>query len=178
MIYLLLIVSLINVSNSDKFEIDKDIIRKLFYFSIESEDSLKIFEKKLKESQNRVDSNFLNAYYGAFLTLVAKHAINPYKKYYKLKEGLDLLKYSIQNEPEKLEYRFLRLSILNYVPSFLGFDDIFFDDYRKIKILIMKKDYTEINREIQRGIVEFLMRSEKISTQEKKLLIEIYKHFE
>lgn len=156
----------------------KEKIRRLFYFSIESKDTLKIFEKQLKEFQNKVDKNFFLAYNGAYLTLVAKHAINPYTKYFRLKDGLKLISNAIQNQPESLEFRFLRLSVLNYLPSFLGYDDLFFDDYEKIIELIQKKDYSEVDKQTQKGILEFLLRSSKLNSEQKKVVNKIYQGFE
>lgn len=156
----------------------KEKIRRLFYFSIESKDTLKIFERQLKEFQNKVDKNFFLAYNGAYLTLVAKHAINPYTKYFRLKDGLKLISNAIQNQPESLEFRFLRLSVLNYLPSFLGYDDLFFDDYEKIIELIQKKDYSEVDKQTQKGILEFLLRSSKLNSEQKKVVNKIYQGFE
>ncbi|MCM8809974.1 MAG: hypothetical protein NC934_07430 [Candidatus Omnitrophica bacterium] len=177
MISIILIFIFLFKSFPDYNSSEKELIRRLFYFSIESKDTLKIFEDKLKKIDKELDSNFKDAYYGAYLTLVAKHSINPYTKYFKLKEGLEFLNKSIKNDPEKLEFRFLRLSILNYVPSFLGFDNFFYEDYRQIKNLIIKKDYTELDRKIHKGILEFLLRSQKISEDEKHFLGNIYKDF-
>lgn len=156
----------------------KEKIRKLFYFSIESKDTLKIFEKQLKELQNKVDQNFFLAYSGAYLTLVAKHSNNLYTKYFRLKDGLKLISDAIQNQPESLEFRFLRLSVLNYLPSLLGYDDLFFDDYEKIIELIQKKDYSEVDKQTQKGILEFLIRSSKLNQQQKKAVSKIYQGFE
>jgi hypothetical protein len=161
------------------FETDrKDEIRRLFYFSVESVDSLKKFENHLKSLRRKLDESFSLAYSGAYLTLVAKHSINPYTKYYKLKEGLELLDRAIQLEPDNLEYRFIRLSVLNYVPSFLGFDDKFFDDYEKAFALLKKKDLSSVDKQTQKGIIEFLMRSKKLNSSQKSELKKLYKEFE
>jgi len=156
----------------------KDEIRRLFYFSVESIDSLKKFENQLKSFNQKFDESFSLAYRGAYLTLVAKHSINPYTKYFKLKEGLELLDQSIKLKPSNLEYRFIRLSVLNYVPSFLGFDDKFFEDYRKTIELLKKKDFTQIDRQKQKGIIEFLMRSKKLNASQKAEVKILYKEFE
>lgn len=173
---LILVFLLINISLG--FEIEKkEEIRRLFYFSVESIDSLKIFEKTLKSLSPRFDDGFLLAYNGAYLTLVAKHSINPYTKYYKLKEGLELLDKAIQKQPENLEFRFIRLSILNYVPSFLGFDEIFIKDYEKAVYILKKKDFTSVDKKTQIGMIEFLMRSKKLRTSQKSTLEKLYLEF-
>ncbi|MCR4417078.1 MAG: hypothetical protein NUV92_04975 [Ignavibacteria bacterium] len=156
----------------------KNEVRKLFYYSVESTDSLKKFETELKKLNSKIDENFLLAYNGAYLTLVAKHSINPYTKYYKLKEGLELIGEAIQREPNNLEYRFIRLSILNYVPSFLGFDDLFFEDFEKANQLIRQKDYSIVDKQTQKGIIEFLLRSKKLNSVQKSELKKLYKDFE
>jgi tetratricopeptide (TPR) repeat protein len=161
------------------YDIDrKDEIRRLFYFAVESVDSLKNFEKKLKNLNQKLDRSFLLAYNGAYLTLVAKHSFNPYTKYFKLKEGIELLEQAIQQQPDNLEFRFIRISILNYVPSLLGFDEIFFQDYEKAFELLNKKDFKLIDKQTQKGIIEFLMRSKKLSPAQKSELNKLYKEFE
>lgn len=174
----LVIISLFSLSASANEFGQKDRIRRLFYFSIESKDTLKIFEKQLKEFQKNLDKNFFLAYNGAYLTLVAKHAINPYTKYFRLRDGLKLISNAIQNQPESLEFRFLRLSVLNYLPSFLGYDDMFFDDYEKIIELIKKKNYSEVDKQTQKGILEFLIRSSKLNQEQKRVVNKIYQGFE
>lgn len=171
----LFILFILLINNSPGFEIGKrEEIRKLFYFSVESKDSLKIFEKKLKSLNPKFDEGFYLAYNGAYLTLVAKHSINPYTKYYKLKEGLELLESAIQKQPENLEFRFIRLSILNYVPSFLGYDEIFLEDYEKVLTLLQKKDFTAVDKRTQIGMIEFLLRSKKLNTFHKSTLEKLY----
>lgn len=155
----------------------KEKIRRLFYSSIESKDTLNIFGEQLKELQSKVDENFFLAYHGAYLTLVAKHSLNPYTKYFKLKDGIKLLNKTIQKQPESLEFRFLRLSILNYLPPFLGYDDWFFEDYEKIIVLIKKKDFSEVDKQTQKGILEFLLRSSKLNFEHKKTINKIYQDF-
>lgn len=156
---------------------EKESVRKLFYFSIQSKDMLKKFETYLKGSQQKLDRDFFIAYNGAYLTLVAKHAINPYTKYFRLKDGLELIGNSIQNKPDNLEYRFLRLSVLNYVPSFLGYDHLFYNDFEKIVELIGKKDYSEVDKNTQKGILEFLLRSSKLNEEQKKIVRKMYQEF-
>ncbi|MGB9664291.1 MAG: hypothetical protein ACPL25_05145 [Ignavibacteria bacterium] len=173
---LILVILLINISSG--FEIGKkEEIRRLFYFSVESTDSLKIFEKKLKSLSPKFDEVFSLAYNGAYLTLVAKHSINPYTKYYKLKEGLELLDSAIQKQPDNLEFRFIRLSILNYVPSFLGYDEIFLKDFEKTFALLQKKDFTSVDKLTQIGMIEFLMQSKKLNAHHKSTLEKLYLEF-
>lgn len=176
MIIIILIFLVTNFSYAI-YDDKKDEIRRLYFYSVESEDTLKKFEKYLSKLNHEFDRNFLLAYQGAYLTLVAKHSINLYTKYYRLKDGLELLNKAIQKDPDNLEFRFIRISILNYVPSFLGFDDLFVKDYDKAIELLKLKDFRLVNKDTQKGIIEFLLRSSKVDSSSKVKLKEIYKDF-
>lgn len=166
--YLLILIFLLN-SFTFGTEIN-DYVRRLFYYSVESKDSLKKFEKILNKIQNSSDKSFYNLYKGAYYTLIAKHSFNPYTKYVNLKKGLEYIGQAISEKEDDLEYRFVRLSILNYVPSFLGYDDVFFKDFEKTISLIERMNFEKVDKKTQIGILEFLIRSKKISDYKKPYL--------
>ncbi len=99
-------------------------IRKLFYEAVES-------EEKLEELENFFNKNFtdkafiyhpiLLAYTGAIDALKAKHAFNPFTKFSRVLSSLNTLERAVNREPNNLEIRFIRFSILHNLPGFLGY---------------------------------------------------------
>ncbi|MBI5807230.1 MAG: hypothetical protein HZA74_02405 [Ignavibacteriales bacterium] len=65
-------------------------------------------------------------------------------------------------DPDNLEIRFMRFSILHYVPSFLGYNSEKENDAAVIVKLLMRKDYSILDSEIQKGIAEFMINSKRL----------------
>jgi hypothetical protein len=87
---------------------------------------------------------------------------------------MELLSKAVEQSPENLEIRFIRFAILHHIPGFLGHSIEKQEDAEKIYSLIQKKDYTYINSEIQQGIAEFLVSTERISKDKINNLLKIY----
>ena len=141
-------------------------IRETFYGAVESES---LTEKLLAYleglSSNRVEdlSPLLLGYYGATETLIAKHAFNPFRKLSKLNDGLEKIAKAIKQNPDNLEIRFLRFSILHYIPGFLGFSKEREEDLKSIYSLLLQKDYSQLEFTIQKGIIEFMLESKRLN---------------
>lgn len=151
----------------DELPADKvEFIRTIFYEAVESSDKndemYEYIEKAIKN--HRGNSAFLTAYLGASETLVAKHSYNPYTKWNSLNKGLEKIGGSINKYRESLELRFLRFSILHYLPGFLGFSKERNEDLASLYSLLLKRDYEEVSYEVQEGIINFLIESERLTT--------------
>lgn len=144
-------------------------IRRLFYAGVEDEDKAAELLQLLTSAYTplRLEQEpLLLAYYGSGITLIAKHSYNPYTKWNKLKEGLAVLERSIAKDKENLEIRFLRFSILHYLPGFLGFSSERNSDRDKLVELIRLGKYGNIGNKLSRGVINFLLESNRLSDTE------------
>jgi hypothetical protein len=141
-------------------------IRKLFYEAVES-------EEKLEELENFFGKNFneksliyhpaLLAYTGAIDALKAKHAFNPFTKFSRVLSSLNILERAVNREPNNLEIRFIRFSILHNLPGFLGYGKERNDDMMVIVSQLAKKDYTKYDPKLQIHVIEFMLGSERLN---------------
>lgn len=141
-------------------------VRETFYSAIEDEAiTEKLYNYLTGLSSNKLEdfSPILLGYYGATETLIAKHAFNPFKKLSKLNDGLEKIAKAIKQNPDNLEIRFLRFSILHYIPGFLGFSKEREEDLKSIYNLLLLKDYTQLEFSIQKGIIEFMLESKRLN---------------
>ena len=157
----------ITVSDSLATETNElELMRKAFYSAVEDEKETEVLFSQLKVILDKQKNNaapIIIAYYGATETLLGKHALNPYKKWNKLKSGLEKIAAAIEQNPKDLEIRFLRFSILHHLPSFLGFSDERNEDKGVIYNLLLQKNYSALEFKIQKGIIEFMIESERLS---------------
>ena len=83
---------------------------------------------------------------------------------------MDILKTAVKEDPENLEIRFIRFSILDNVPGILGFSKEREIDKDKIVFLLCNKDYSKLNVKIQKNIIQYMINSERLSTKQINLL--------
>jgi hypothetical protein len=144
-------------------------IRKLFYEAVES-------EEKLEELENFFSENFtekaliyhpvLLSYTGAIDALKAKHAFNPFTKFSRVLSSLNTLERAVNREPNNLEIRFIRFSILHNLPGFLGYGKERNDDMMVIVTQLSKKDYAKYDPKLQINVIEFMLGSEQLNTSQ------------
>lgn len=156
--------------------IDLDIlenIRTNYYASVEDEDKVEEVEKYISKhfSENRESyPNLILAYVAALESVKSKHAFWPFTKLSYFNKSMELFKQVVEKDPENLEIRFLRFTILHYVPSFLGHSEERQADAEVIISQILKKDYSSINSEIQQGIAEFMIESKRLTKIQERLI--------
>lgn len=144
-------------------------IRAVFYAGVENEEKA----EELLEMLNTMfsirtleDEPLLLAYYGAGITLIAKHSYNPYTKWNKLKEGLSYLNRAIAKKSEQFEIRFLRYSILHYLPGFLGFSSERDADQKMLLYLLRQGATGEVSNILVKGVITFLVESNRLTERE------------
>lgn len=168
--------SVIQANTNKKFNEDElkilEELRIKYYKAVEDEDYLYELENFIKKNISKKEKFILYeiAYTGGVEALKSKHAFWPIKKLNHLNESMKYLSKAIELEPENLEIRFMRFSILHYVPSFIGYSKERDDDAKMIFKLLMKKDYSLLNKDIQKGIIEFMISSERIELSSAKIL--------
>ncbi len=152
---------------------DSEKIRKLFYAGIEDEDRveelLALLSGQFRKSLQSKNP-FVLAYYGAGETLLGKHAWNPISKLSHLNTGLEKIAGALAKAPDDLEFRFLRFSILHHLPGILGYSEERDQDKSMIYALLIKGDQQGMDRKTYRGIVEFMISSERMSETENQRL--------
>ena len=122
-------------------------VRELYFKVSLEEEELETFEnylnKKIKTSNPEIEG-----YKCVLWFLKAKEYYNPYKKYEAFSEGKKQLELLITKNPNSIELRFLRLTIQDNLPSFLGYDDNITEDNKFIKknIKSLKNDLDLIKR--------------------------------
>jgi hypothetical protein len=147
-----------------------NFLRNEFYAAVEDEKKTYALEKYIinKYSDNFADYGpVILAYYGAIQTLKAKHAFNPVSKLSHLISGLNRLEEAVAGSPDNLEIRFMRFSILDHVPTILGYSREIEADKDKICVLLLQKDYSSLSREIQEGMAEYMLASDRLTDDEK-----------
>ena len=113
---LYLMVYVLNLFSSN----DIESVREMYYDSIEDD---KVANKFLNYFDTvDVKNNATLMGYNAVANFVqSKHSWNPYTKLEHFNAGKVQLEYAINQEDANLELRFLRLSIQENLPSFLGY---------------------------------------------------------
>lgn len=151
-------------------------LRNEFYAAIEDEDKTYLLENfiinKYSEDYSKYTPLVL-AYYGGVQALKAKHAFNPVSKLSYLISGLNRLEESIIKSPDNLEIRFMRFSILDHVPGILGYSEERQADQDKIYSLLLQKQYSALNSQIQKGIAEYMIASDRLSIQQETAILEL-----
>ncbi|GJQ61885.1 MAG: hypothetical protein SCALA702_09380 [Melioribacteraceae bacterium] len=156
-----------NITNAELLE----TLRLKYYSAVENEDSVSIFEEHLNTlSKEYGESNIITAYEGALFAVKSKHAFWPFSKLTYLKDSMRLLDKAVTNSPENLEIRFIRFSILHYVPDFLGWNEEKNADKDMIVSLLLDGSYDNIPSELVLGITNFLIESERLSHEKINLL--------
>ena len=152
-------------------------IRLSYYASLEDDDVLDKLVNTIEAKYGMHSQKYpilIMAYYGGLLSIKSKNAFWPFTKLSYFNESMELMSKAVELSPENLEIRFIRFAILHHIPGFLGHSDEKKEDAEKIYSLINKRDYTYISSEIQKGIAEFLVSTERISKEKINNLLKIY----
>lgn len=150
-----------------------DQLRLKYYSAVEDEDFLPELVKYIDEifnSDEAKKSSLYYAYMGGVSAVKSKHAFWPHKKLSYLNDSMAMLRKAISIDNENLEIRFMRFSILHYVPGFLGYSSERQEDARVIFKLLVKKEFANLSSEIQKGIVEFMLNSDCLTDSENDIL--------
>ncbi len=94
-------------------------IRTLYYQAYGNRAAADRFYKHMKANQNT--EPIMMGYEGMAYLLQAKFAYNPYTKLTSFNKGKALLDKAILNGPGIIELRFMRYTVQNNAPSFLGY---------------------------------------------------------
>jgi hypothetical protein len=150
-------------------------IRYYFYTGIDKEeylDSLDLYLSRIINDPNNQDYALLIAYRGAGKSVRAVHAFWPITKLNYVKEGLVDLDRAVLKNPNNIEVRFLRFSVLDNLPGILGYSTEANADAKDLfNILTLspqKKD------ELLIDVIKYLINSDRLSKAENEKLKTMY----
>jgi len=108
----------------------------------------------------------LMAYKGAVSTLKAKFAKKKGEKKEFFKAGVSLIENAIKAEPSNIEIRYIRMSVQENSPKFLGYHKNIEED----KEFILKNYANVSSKELKKLIKDFIQKSESFNALEKEKL--------
>ncbi len=106
---------------------DMELVREMYLKATASEEGVEAFVTELERAE--VGKNpLLLGYLGTAHTMHAQYAFNPYTKYQRFATGKNQLEAAISADPNNAELRFLRLTVQEHAPSFLGYNNALEED--------------------------------------------------
>ncbi len=144
---------------------DLEQIRKSYPPAVESAE----ITKKLNSELSNITSNndpVSVAYKGAVLTLMAKFAKSKKDKKKYFKEGVSLIENAVSADSKNIEIRYIRLSVQENSPKFLGYHKNIEEDKQFIL-----KNFAKVNsKDLKANIKEFVESSDNFNVAEKQAL--------
>jgi len=171
--YLLIILFIILFSPLYGYDAEIKYIREQFYLAVEDEDALNRLEEFIVRKYSPDISVYppvILAYRGGVEALKAKYVFSPFSKFSYVIESLDILDTAVKNMPGSLEVRFIRFSILDNIPFFLGYGEERESDKKVIISELLRNDFSSIDKETQGGLIDYLLESSSLTDDEKYLL--------
>lgn len=148
-------------------------LRMTYYSGVEEYDYIDSLQTYIEDIFGKNISDYpptILAYKAGIDALKSKHAFWPFKKMSYLNDSMSLFEEAIAKDPENLEIRFMRFSILYYVPGILGYGNETEEDLDVVYQLLLERDYSALDYEIQNGMIEFLLMTDLLSKDEENKL--------
>lgn len=133
------------------FAQDLKNIRNQYHAAVTDENVCRALIAKL--SKEKEIGNIELAYLGALETIWAKYVLNPFSKLKTFKNGKEKIEQAVNQEPNNIEIRYLRLSIQKNVPGFLGYNDNIKEDD-----LFLKTNLNNVVSEQLRTMIENILK--------------------
>lgn len=158
--YLIIIVFLISAAGTAQ---DLNGIRSAYLKAVESAEITAQLDGVLAKI-NSSNKPVLLAYKGAVSTLKAKFAKSRSDKKEFFKEGVSLIESAVKADPSNVEIRYIRMSVQENSPRFLGYHKNIAEDKEYIL-----KDYKSISSaDLKKLVKDFVLKSENFDDSEKK----------
>lgn len=130
-------------------------LRSYYIGAVHDPDSAAQFYK-ITKNYKAIDP-LITGFAGASKTLMAKHSWNPYNKMDYLKSGMNQINKAIEQDSQDVELRFLRFSIENALPGFLGYNQHLEKDRKAIQAYFLNRKANEKPEKVEQVILEFLL---------------------
>lgn len=146
-------------------------VRTLFFEENSEKVNIELFEKT--ENVTLQSDPALYAYNGLAIMRKAEYTFNPYTKLSYFKKGKTKVEAAIKTNPKNAELRFIRLSIQDNIPSFLGYSDDISSD-KKIVIEALKNKNFSSDLSFTKNVIKFMASSNILSITEEQFLLDLY----
>lgn len=146
-------------------KLDINEVRQLYKQSVGSKENTYILFEKLK-SITKNDSNVLVAYKGAATAMTGKYEKGVKEKTTVFKSGVSLVEYAIEQEPDNIEIRFVRLSIQQNSPKFLKYK-VHLEEDKKF-VLTNYKNIQSV--ELKNYLKDYILHSNNFTDEEKNVI--------
>ena len=138
-------------------------VRENYKQAVTSKSEAVSFNDYLKKI-TKEDDQRLVAYKGASITLTARYLKGAKEKGISFKKGVEWVEYAIERKPLDMEVRFVRLSIQQNSPKFLGYNKEIESD----KSFILTNFNTIRSKDFKAYLKSYILDSEHFSQEEKK----------
>lgn len=163
--FLAVLILMITYNALEFNESDVATLRKLYYEAAEDKAAVKKLSALLAKVNDKSDA-ILIGYKGAAEMMEAKYAFNPITKLSKFNRGKNYLEKAIKKDQKEVELRFIRFSIQNNLPSFLGYNDHIKPD----KLMLMNAVPSLTDKQLKNNIIDYLIISKQCNEEEIKKL--------
>lgn len=147
-----------------------DTVRTAFYRAVENESETDKLLAAIIKAYPQSSPPLFEGYIGALETLKGKFAYNPYAKYHYVTQGLSKINRAVQAEPENLEIRFIRFSVLHHLPPLFGIEKSRNEDAETICKIIASGKTSEYPPQLLTGVVDFMLSSGRLTGQQKQMI--------
>jgi hypothetical protein len=144
---------------------DLKVIRSAYKEAAQDQTKVQAFSDQLA-SVTKSDDVALIAYKGASITLVARQAETIKEKKDGFIEGVELIEFAIEKEPNAIEPRFVRLGIQENAPKILKYRD----DIPEDKELILKQYKYISSKDLKNHVKDYILQSKLFTTEEKSVI--------
>ena len=137
-------------------------VRNNYKEAITSEEKVNSFNEYLKDVTKKDDKRLV-AYKGAAIALIARYEKGAKLKSSIFKNGIEWVEFAIEKEPLNIEVKFVRLSIQQNTPKFLGYNK----DIESDKNFILTNFNTIKSKEFKKYLRGYILDSDNFSEEEK-----------
>ena len=121
---------------------------------------------------SKVQDPLTQAYVAYFTALKARHVTSPYEKITYVRSFDKAIKKAVALAPDNFEIRFLRFSVQDKLPSYLGFSKELVVD-KKIILQQIQSHKVDVPANFKKDIKAVLLNSKTLSIAEKKIIEKI-----
>jgi len=163
-------------SGQDTTVIDVNVlnhIRKEFYIAVDNEDTAVSLMKYIKDNFSSKYKDYppvILAYYAALEGLRGRHTSNPFSKLAYVSRAIEKMNHAVEKDPDLLEGRFLRFSFFHQIPGIFGMSGKVPDDLRRAIFLLEQHDYSFVDRQVQRDMVEYMLATDQLDMAQRTQL--------
>ncbi len=144
---------------------DLNEIRQQYPISVESAEITSKLNGELSDI-TKSSKPELQVYKGAVLTLMAKFVKSKKEKKQYFKDGVALIENAINASPKNIELRYIRLSVQENSPRFLGYQENIEAD----KLFILENYASISSKEVKSVLHDFILKSKNFSETEKSVI--------